>query len=343
MRALALGLVLAIGATAPVAARPFTDSAGRTVELPDRVAKVFAAGPPASVLVYTLAPEKLAGWVSAPRAEERPFLAAAYVDLPVHGRLTGRGGTANIEAVVAMRPDLVLDVGTVNDTYVSLADRVQAQTGIPVVLLDGAFLRTPALYRELGALIGEPARAEELAAYAERALADVASGLAAVPPDARPRVYYGRGPDGLETGLAGSINMEILDVVGAVNVAAEAGRGGLTRVSPEQLLAWNPALILTQHPDFDRAVRVDPLWKGLAAVRDGRVYRAPAVPFGWIDFPPGVNRLIGVRWLTATLYPDRFPSDLRAVTREFYQRFYHVELDDQRLDALLAGAVGGRR
>ena len=43
------------------------DSAGRKVEVPDRIEKVFAAGPPASILLYMLAPEKMTGWPDPPR------------------------------------------------------------------------------------------------------------------------------------------------------------------------------------------------------------------------------------------------------------------------------------
>ena len=57
--------------------------------------------------------------------------------MPEVGRLTGRDNTANVEAVLAQRPDLILDYGSVGTTYVSLADRVQAQTGLPDLLLDG--------------------------------------------------------------------------------------------------------------------------------------------------------------------------------------------------------------
>src|SRR5690606_18314379 len=130
-------LLILVAAALPTAgdARTITDSAGRQVEIPDRVTRVFAAGPPASVLVYVLAPDTLLGWPRALRSEERPYIAEGYRDLPETGRLTGRGGDANIEAVLAARPDLIVDFGSVRDTYISLADRVQAQTGIPYVLI----------------------------------------------------------------------------------------------------------------------------------------------------------------------------------------------------------------
>ena len=129
MRRLALGFGLLLLAAMPATAeRMVTDSAGRQVAVPDRIQRVFAAGPPASVLIYALAPEKLAGWSRAATPAERDYLAPASRDLPELGRLTGRGDTANLEVVLAAKPDLILDFGSIGDTYVSLADRVQAQT-----------------------------------------------------------------------------------------------------------------------------------------------------------------------------------------------------------------------
>src|SRR6185295_13232688 len=137
---------------APLAAhaRIVVDSAGRKVEVPDRIEKVFAAGPPASILLYILAPEKMTGWPDPPRGEERPYIAPAYRDLPALGRLTGRGGTANLEVVLKAKPDLILDFGSVRETYASLADNVQEQTTIAYILIDGRLEATPSALRLLG-------------------------------------------------------------------------------------------------------------------------------------------------------------------------------------------------
>jgi iron complex transport system substrate-binding protein len=106
-------------------------------------------------------------------------------------------------------------------------------------------------------------------------------------------------------------------------------------VSLEQVLAWDPDVIVTVEPEVAASVRRDPLWRGLRAVREGRVYVAPQDPFPWIDFPPSVNRLIGLWWLGRVLYPAEFPEDLRALTREFYALVYQRTPDDSQLDSLL--------
>src|SRR5262249_42684416 len=155
------------------------------------------------------------------RAEERPFLLPDVGSRPEVGRLTGRGNTANLEAVIALKPDLILDVGYVDPTYVSLAERVQEQTGIPYALLDGHFDKAAATYRALGELVDRQDQAAVLARYAEDTLRGVTQRIETIAADQRPRVYYARGPRGLETALGGSINVETIELLGARNVAGE--------------------------------------------------------------------------------------------------------------------------
>ncbi|MDJ0947671.1 MAG: iron ABC transporter substrate-binding protein [Alphaproteobacteria bacterium] len=336
------GVVVWILCAGPAAAERVTDSAGRRVAVPDRVERVFAAGPPASIFLYVLAPDRLLGWNRPLRPAERPFIAPAYRDLPALGRLTGRGNTANVEVILRARPDLVFDFGSLRATYISLADRVQAQTGLPYLLIDGSLENTAASLRLLGSVLGAEARAERLARFAEETYRALDAGLAQVPETRRPRVYFARGPDGLETGVRGSINTEIIERVGAINVAVSESRRGLARVSIEQVLAWNPDTIVTLDEGFFAAVQRDPLWRQVEAVRRERVYLAPLVPFGWVDRPPSVNRLMGIRWLARLLYPEVFGGDLAAATREFYALFYQVDLTEDQLEQLLARAGGVR-
>jgi iron complex transport system substrate-binding protein len=337
--ALAVFLSLAHGAAAE---RMVTDSAGRQVAVPDRIERVFAAGPPGSILLYILAPDRMIGWPRAPRAEELPYIAPEYRDLPEVGWLTGRGDTVNLEVLLQSKPDLIFDFGSVRDTYVSLAERVQAQTGIPYILIDGTFANTPDAVRLLGAVLGVEARAERIAAYVETTFAKIDRALTEVPQDERPRVYLARGPRGLETGLEGSINTEIIERVGGVNVARDSSgaRRGIVQVPVEQIVVWNPDTVITWDRNFYDAVWKDFYWQGVDAVIAGRVYLSPTAPFGWIDRPPSLNRMIGVSWLAGLFYPDHLNQDLREVTRSFYDLFYHVDLTDAELDRLLQWARG---
>ena len=335
-----LAIALA-GLAAPGDARTVRDSAGRIVEIPDRVERVFAAGPPASILVYALKPEALLGWPRRLRDYEKPYIAQPWRDLPETGRLTGRGGDANLERVIVLRPDLIVDFGSVRDTYIDLANRVQEQTGVPYILINGRFSETAASLRLLGAALGVPDRGERLAADVETTFAELRAALGAVPDKQRPRVYLARGPDGLETGLKGSINTEIIELAGGRNVADVPGQYGLVQASPEQVIVADPDTIVTWDRTFFDGVWKDPLWQGIAAVRRGRVYLSPTAPFGWIDRPPSINRMMGLKWLAGLFYPDLWPGDLRGETHAFYKLWYHVDLGEAELNRLLEWA-GGR-
>jgi len=335
-RKLLTGISATLLAPRMARAATITDATGRAIAIPDKVERVFAAGPPAGILLYTFAPDLLIGWTRSNRPEECAFLGAGACDKPEVGRLTGRGNTANLEVLLKFKPDLILDVGTINDTYISLATRVQEQTGIPYALLDGRFDAIVPLYRKLGELTHRQAEAEPFSRYAEETITTIKGRIDKIPEDRRPRVYYGRGPRGLETGLGGSINVETIEFLGAHNVAGER-KGGMATVSVEQVLLWNPDVIVTIDRDFATNVRTDPVWAPVKAVQAGRVHLSPKMPFGWVDFPPSVNRLIGLWWLAKVLYPEQFPEDLRPMTRDFYTRFYHRTPTDAEIDSVLAG------
>lgn len=332
-RSLLAGLAACSFAPRRAKAVPFKDASGRIVDLPAKITKVFPAGPPAAIAVYTLAPDLLLGWTRSPSPAEKDFLLPEAAAKPELGRMTGRGNTANLEAVIAQKPDLILDIGSTSATFVSLADRVREQTGIPYVLLDGKFDATADSYRQLGKILDRAERAEMLAAFAEKTFATISGRVARIPDAQRPRVYFARGTRGLETGLGGSINVESIEML-ARNVAGET-KGGMATVSVEQVLAWNPDVIVTIEAGFAARVKQDAAWSAVRAVKEGRVYLSPNLPFGWIDFPPAANRLIGLWWLAKKLYPAQFPEDLHKLTREFYQLFYHIELTDQQLVRVL--------
>ena len=328
----------ALAAFLPLAAFPardFVDDAGRKISLPDKVSRVYAAGPPASVLVFALAPDTLIGWTRGFRDNEKPWVPEKYANLPELGRLTGRGGSANVEVVLREKPDLIVDIGSTAATFSSLADRVQQQTGIPYVLLDGRLETTAQQIEKLAKVLGVEPRGKELADYSRALIDALQSKIASVPEAKRPEVYYARGPQGLVTGLAGSINVEMIEFLGAKNVAA-GQKGGLAQVGFEQVVLWDPPVIVTNDPNFFRESARMPVWQGITAVRNKRVYLSPNLPFGWFDYPPGANRLIGLLWLSEILYPEHFRHDYPKEIARFYRMFYHREPTAAQVAALLA-------
>lgn len=326
-------------AEAQTADRTVRDGAGRSVSLPGRVRRVLPAGPPAAILLWSLAPDLMTGWVRRPSPAELAFLPPEAAALPEVGRLTGRDNTANLETVLAQRPDLILDYGSGGATYISLADRVQAQTGLPDLLLDGTLARIPETYALLGEILDRRAAATARADMARKILAEAQAVAALLQSRGRPSVYYARGPRGLETGLAGSINTEILEFAGAENVAARSlGAGGLAQVSAEQVLAWDPDWVIAADPRFFATAPADPVWGTLRAVRTGRLVLAPSAPYGWIDAPPSVNRLLGLVWLPVLLGGQPVEM-LEARLADLYGLLFGRRPDPAQLAPLLRDAM----
>jgi iron complex transport system substrate-binding protein len=332
----ALLLFLLAPGLAPAAT--FTDAAGRVVTLPDTVNKVAAAGPPAEALLFVLAPERLAGWVKPKSTKDADFMLDALANLPVLGRLTGRDSAAAIAAIRKAKPDMIIDVGDVDAKYAALADQEQKETGIPYVLIDGRLANTSKALLQVGNILNlGDTRQDKLSAAVDEEMQDLSTALLKVPQKDRARIYYGRGKDGLETGPEGSINTEFIEAVGAVNVAAAVGKGGLVNVTAKQVAGWNPDIIIAEDPAFFASVKKDPAWADIKAVKDGKVYLLPSSPYGWLDGPPGVNRMMGIIWLEHVLYPKQFDGDVVPGLRDFYNVFYQVDLLDEQIDELFEG------
>lgn len=317
-----------------------TDATGRTVVVPATIERVYAAGPPASVILLALAPQKLIGWTRAPHPDERPFLPDAVAALPELGRLTGRGNTANVEVVMSAKPDVIVDVGSTSATFASLAERVEQQTKIPYLLFDGSLADTPRLLRDVGRAIGAVDAAEVLARDAQTMLRSVAERIDRIPERDRPRVYFARGSNGLTTAPRGSLQAEALTLAGGYNVIAPPPGfiGNLFNVSIEDVLAARPDIIIASDRAFANAVRTLPQWRDVPAVREGRVYVPPEAPFGWFDSPPSINRLLGVEWLARALHPKAFPEALGPRIKAFHALYYHREPTDAQIRALLDAA-----
>lgn len=306
--------------TTVAAEQPLVHIFGRLPDAKD-ITRVMAAGAPAGVLVYALAPHTLLGWPMSLSQTQRDWLAPAYQDLPHIGRLAGRGSTLPMEKLLVLKPDVIVDVGTVDDTYLSIAERVHQQTGIPYVLVDGQLADCDRQLWELGQLLGVPEHAQTLADYARTLLEN----LPAVSAE-RPSVYLARGANGLETGLAGSINTEVITAAGARHATAGVASGGnLVQVSMEQLLQWQPDIIVTQNIDFFNELARPSAWQALSAVRHRQCFLLPDAPFGWLDGPPGVNRLVGLNWLATHLRGNSDTREWASIAQHFYQLFYGSE------------------
>jgi iron complex transport system substrate-binding protein len=296
------------------------DATGRTVQVPDQITRVLPAGPPAAILLAALAPDLMLGWPSPLSDDARAMLAAPAASLPQIPRLTGREDvTAKIRA---LKPDLIVDYGTVSPRYADLAKATEQGTGIPTVLLNGSLDEIPHVLRLLGGVLHRPDRAEILAGVAEALLALPAR------QGAHPKVLYARGADGLTVAAPDTDVTAVFSRVGWQPVAPD-GTGTFRQASVEAIRALDPDVVVFADAAMrDVAARSD-AWRAVRAVREGHVLVAPSLPFGWLEEPPSINRLLGLAWLGG-----RDPVTLAAV---FNAAVYGHALTPAQLDTVLAG------
>ena len=325
--------------------REITDMAGRKVTVPtaENIESVFSTGPVAAIFLYMVAPDKLLGWNYELNDVEKSIILDKYQDLPNFGM----GDAVNYEAVIAANPTIAINSGKINDTMVSDCDALSESLGIPVVAVDNELNNSAEAFRFMGELLGVEDHAEELAQYAEQIFTDI-NALSDIPEEKKVSVYFGNGEDSLETAPRGSQHAQILDAINAVNVAdLELGDGSRVQISAEQLLAWDPDVIVVNgEPKADKSgnsaaedILSNPDYASLKAVQDQKVYGTPNAPFSWVDRPAGPNRLIGMRWFSALIYPEYIKCDINEEIHKFFDLFYHVDLSDEQLENVLKGTL----
>ena len=325
--------------------REITDMAGRKVTVPaaENIESVFSAGPVAAIFLYMVAPDKLLGWNYELNDVEKSIILDKYQDLPNFGM----GDAVNYEAVIAANPTIAINSGKINDAMVSDCDALSESLGIPVVAVDNELNNSAEAFRFMGELLGVEDHAEELAQYAEQVFTDI-NALSDIPEEKKVSVYFGNGEDSLETAPRGSQHAQILDAINAVNVAdLELGDGSRVQISAEQLLAWDPDVIVVNgEPKADKSgnsaaedILSNPDYASLKAVQDQKVYGTPNAPFSWVDRPAGPNRLIGMRWFSALIYPKYIKCDINEEIHKFFDLFYHVDLSDEQLENVLKGTL----
>lgn len=321
------------GASTPFAQTYTSDElafiAGSAPE-PQAVKRLLSAGKPSDVLLLAIAPEKLEGFSAFKLDGKRGIYFPEMIQKkPKLGKISGKSSTLSPEKIVALSPDLIVDLGNFTPNYKDQAKKTHVQTKVPYVLLNGGLDATPAMLREAGKLLDVTSTTEPQAQWAEAALAVAAEHRA----HETRTVYLARGNDGLQTGEPGSIHTETLEKVGLKNVVAGTHKG-LTQISPEQLLLWDPDMIFTEYPAVRELFYTNPKWARLKAVKAKQIFVVPAVPFNWVDSPPSINRLLGLKWLSAKL--DGKPkADMLPDVKSFYKTFYHYDLSDEQAMTLL--------
>ena len=176
----------------------------------------------------------------------------------------GAGLRPNVEAVLAVHPDLVVLYAS-RDDRAAAAQLRAAGVGVLALRTDRiADFRRAALL--LGRATGESARAALCVDTVDRALARVRAATASLP---HPTVFWHIWDEPVITVGHGSFQSELLDIAGAHNVYDDDPRPS-PQVSLEDIVRRNPDLILAG-PDGAARIRASAGWQAVPAVRLGHV------------------------------------------------------------------------
>ena len=319
--------------------RMFTDSVGRTVELPATIDKVAISGPLAQITVFALCPDKLVGIAQKWDQTAEQYLATEYYQLPELGQLYGGKGELNLETLLSSKAQVVIDVGEPKGSIVEDLDALSAQTGIPFVHITVTIGTMGDAYRKLGALLNMPDKAETIAAYCDAKYEQITKIAGSVK---KADLLYITGEKGLNVIAKNSYHAEIIDLL-SNNLAVvdnPSSKGTGNEVDMEQLMLWDPDVILFAPDSCYATVGSDPLWSGMKTIRTGRYYEAPMGPYNWMGFPPSVQRILGMLWMAKLLYPDAANYDLMTEVQTYFRLFYHCELSEADYNALVANSIG---
>jgi iron complex transport system substrate-binding protein len=324
-------------------ARTVTDMAGRRVDIPEQINRVFTDR---FISLMSFALDTTLNCNATFRVPEagRKYISPSYY----RGKPLAE---ENEEEILRLRPDVIL-LSHVDEDAPAKAARMQEKLRIPVLLVKFGIADYRSAYEFLGNALNRQAAAGRIINFLDGYLLPLHEQTRKIPEKKRLPVYYAEGNFGLNTEAAGSLHSQAIDYLHLRNVAKVKSTSihGMAGVTVEQVWLWNPGAIivwsgfpsgmgLPQTAKKEKSTRehilTDPAWERVPAVRNGKVYQVPALPFGWIDRPPSVNCIAGALWMARLLYPDVVTQDVDAALKTFFRLFYHVEITENDLKTLM--------
>ncbi|THF62588.1 ABC transporter substrate-binding protein [Pseudothauera rhizosphaerae] len=312
-------------------ARAVVDMAGRTVTLPPTVNRIATVGsvPVINGYLFTLGAGRAIVNGLPPRFTQsnrwwlQTAIAPYLADRPVlQGQISSE---VDLETLVELAPDLVI---TMDRPRV----RVLEAARIPVLFIewkDASDIR--ANMHILGCALDRRPQGEDYLRYLDDTMRRIRQALAGTSRAGRPKVLY-FSPNTMATPL--DIANWWIEEAGGESVTAGLAKGGTAHYSHEQLLLWNPDILIVNSPEQETAVYRDERFAKLRAVRNGQVYVTPTGAHAWGQRT--VEQPLTVLWAAKLFHPALFADvDLSREMRTFYRRFFDYPLTDEEAHTIL--------
>ena len=327
-----LGLLAACGSKSPStdsATQTVTDMTGTEVEVPLNPT-AYADGWYAhnEVTIMLTGAEGLVATHCDPK--KFPWM---YKVCPNMSKATSTfGDDFNFEDLVALGPQVIFDS---KDT---LRDKA-AEVGIP--LISCAF----STYEEMKQSIAlttqvfggdAPGIAEKYNAELDDVVNAVKAKTDSLADADRPTVMHGNSVYTTNLDGTGTIIDTWIEAAGGRNAVDSPTSDANAQFTTEQILSWNPDVIITGKAGEVEQILSDSTWASIKAVQNKKVYVNPKGVFGWDRY--GVEELLQVQWASHLLHPDLFADlAIEQKVKDFYSTYLGYELTDDEVSLILAG------
>lgn len=314
------------------AKQTITDMMGNKVEIPVEVKRLGDSWQAHNEVVAMLgAGDRIVATIHTPQSRPWLFKVVPAMNNAVQ---TFDANGVKIEELLKTKPDLV---------FVSQGDKSAktiTEAGIPVVEFKTFtnYDELKELFKFTATMLGEDAkkRADLYASYLDSKIKMLTDVTSKIPEDKKPKVLHITSLSPLSVDGNATIINSWIEVAGGINAAKETS-GNMVKVNMEQVLKWNPDVIIIGNTvkDWDK-VLTDPEWANISAIKAKKVYLNPDGAFYWDRY--GAEEALQIQWAAKLLNPDKFPDlDIAKETKTFYKTFFSYDLTDDDVQLILKG------
>ncbi len=318
----------------------YEDSLGRIVEVPAEINKIAVTGDIAQMMIFALAPDTMVGTAGGWSESVKNCIPTKYHDLPNLGKLYGTKGDISLESILQTQPDIIIDIGEAKSGIEEDLNDLQEKLNIPVVHISVKLNSYGEAFRELGVLLNDTDNAEKYASFCEEIYLQTTEIMSEVGENKKDVIYL-QGDTGTFILPQNSYHSELLDLMtnnlASVDTQNSSGMG--VEVDFEQILVWNPEVIIFGNNAIFNDISNDEKWNSLNAVANNNFYETPLEPYNWTGTPPSVQQYLGMMWYTELLYNDYITYDFENNVKKYFEMFYHKELSQTNYELLIENSI----
>lgn len=291
----------------------------------DNKSKVMGVTVPANFMLYSFNADLIAGWNTPLYDHEKKYIPKKYHNLDILGGWYGNGNHANKEVLLSKNIDAAFYIGSEN-IWVSEIGKYMGLIKIPYISITTSSIEDDIkAYNTLGEIFNNKKRSDEINGYIKKSIINTKNIVDKV--KNKKRVYLALGENGLKTRCVNSIIL-----AGAVNVHKCSKYEEI--ISFEQLLIYNPDVVIIGKKNAYKHIMQDKKWARLKAVKNKQILFVPEEPFSWVEKKTVMEYFV-VQYLASKLYPEYSSLDLHKLLIEHLKIFFHFHMDYNMADKLI--------